>query len=933
MTSPTGLPTNAVYGFTRDMMFLKGKKPDYIICGWDRPEPTFRKDAYPDYKANRDAPPEDLINQLPLIQQVLDAMNIPLISIAGFEADDILATIAEHAKKRGIQVYLCTSDKDYRQLIDDNVTLYSLRKQQEYGRPELLADWGITPEQVVDLQTLVGDSTDNIPGADGIGVKTAGSLLQQFGTITNIYANLDKITGAKRKENLATFKERIPLVNKLVTLDRFAPVEFNLEAWRVKDINPSKAIPLFKTLGFRGMVSQLEKSSPEPFGLFNQQSNPSDTHSEKHIHPAIPTFTTAMTKVEVNNPLKLIGEGAWPYDYKLVDNEADFLTLVDLLAASKKFAFDTETTGLDPFTSKLVGISFSIERSKAFYVALRTPIGTTHLDESFVINKLKPIFSSTEILKVNQNIKFDLLMLYVNGLITLGIAGDSMIADYLLHSGERSHGLDDLAKRYLNHEMMPITDLIGLRGKGKVQKMMNEVDPYLATLYACEDSDAALQLANLLEEEIKKTIINGNKDTLYALYSKVEIPLVSVLARMQLQGIRIDSDFLKTFGIELGLELEKMEKEIHNIAGKPFQINSLVQLRKILYEDLQLPTLKKTGISKEASTDQETLEKLATLDHPGAILPRKILIYRQISKLKSTYVDALPELVQPSTGRIHASFNQTITATGRLSSSEPNLQNIPVRRDMGQQIRKAFLPKEGWKLISADYSQIELRLLAHFCSDENMIKAFEKEKDIHSQVASEIFSIPESMVSPDMRRTAKTVNFGIIYGISAHGLAQRLEIDRYDAARFIDAYFARYPKVLHYQDQLLTKCRETGYVSTILGRRRRIDGIRDRTTFQQRNQPEREAINMEIQGSAADLIKLAMIGVDQAFTRNNLQAKLLLQIHDELVIECPQEEVNSVAKILHQEMSENPRKLLVLKVPITVEVSWGDNWLDQKEIK
>ncbi|NDH06501.1 DNA polymerase I, partial [bacterium] len=377
----------------------------------------------------------------------------------------------------------------------------------------------------------------------------------------------------------------------------------------------------------------------------------------------------------------------------------------------------------------------------------------------------------------------------------------------------------------------------------------------------------------------------------------------------------------------------KVEKDIYQLAGKTFQIGSLPQLREVLYEDLNLPMIKKTGVSKEASTDQETLEKLAILDHPGAALPRKILEYRQLSKLKSTYVDAIPELVQPSTGRVHAAFNQTVTATGRLSSSNPNLQNIPVRKEMGQQIRKAFLPKEGWVLVSADYSQIELRLMAHFCGDENMIRAFEQEKDIHSQVAAEIFSIPETMVSPDMRRTAKTVNFGIIYGISPHGLAQRLEIDRHEASKFIDAYFARYPKVLKYQDQLLAKCRNTGYVTTILGRRRRIDGIRDRSTYQQRNQPEREAINMEIQGSAADLIKLAMIGVDQALADEKLEGRLLLQIHDELVIECPESEIGAVKTILKKEMSEKPGAILNLKVPITVEVSAGENWLAQEEVK
>ena len=934
MTSPTGVPTNAIYGFTRDLMFLRDKKPDYIVCGWDRPEPTFRNVAFPEYKAHRDEAPADLIMQLPMIQQVLDALNIPLISIAGFEADDILATVAEHAKSKGIKVYLVTSDKDCRQLIDENVTLYNIRKHLEYGRAELLADWGITPAQVVDLQTLVGDTADNVPGAVGIGIKTASSLLQEFGTIENIYANMDKISGVKRKENLAAFAERITLVRNLVTLDRNSPVEFDLEGWRLREIDAGKSISLFQTLGFRGILAQIEKSFPQEQGLFKQQSSaPSFIQETTHVHPEIPVFTNSRSKLSIDLPIQLSGRGDWEYDYTLINNEKDFEVLVSKLLECKRFAFDTETTGLDPFTSKIVGISFSLEKSKACYVAIRTPLGEPCLDESFVLEKLRPIFANKDILKVNQNIKFDLLVLLVNGTTTEGVAGDSMIADYLLHSGERSHGLDELVKRYLNHEMISITELIGVKGKNKVQKLMSEVNSEIVALYACEDSDAAFQLASFLEDEISKTVVDGSKDRLLELYKKIEMPLVSVLARMQFRGICIDAEFLKILGVEMALELERVEKEIHILAGKPFQISSLPQLRAVLYDDLQLPMLKKTGVSKEASTDQETLEKLAVLDHPGAVIPKKILEFRQLAKLKSTYVDAIPELIQPSTGRIHAAFNQTVTATGRLSSSTPNLQNIPVRREMGQQIRKAFLPKEGWTLVSADYSQIELRLLAHFCDDKNMIKAFEDEKDIHSQVASEIFAIPETMVSPDMRRTAKTVNFGIIYGISAHGLAQRLEIDRYDASRFIDAYFARYPNVLKYQDDLLSKCRNTGYVSTILGRRRRIDGIRDRSTFQQRNQPEREAINMEIQGSAADLIKLAMIGVDQALSENNLEAKLLLQIHDELVIECPKAEIDAVKKLLITEMSFKPRKMLNLKVPITIEVSAGPNWLAQEEIK
>lgn len=928
MTSPTGVPTNAVFGFTRDLMALRGKKPDYLICGWDLPEPTFRNHIFQEYKAHREAIPPDLLIQFPLIQQTLEALSIPVVACAGFEADDVLATIAELAKKKGMRVFICTSDKDYRQLIDNQVSLYSLRKQQEYGSQELQRDWGITPEQVVDLQTLVGDSADNIPGADGIGVKTAASLLGKYGTIEEIYKNLGNISGVKRKENLLAFQPQIPLVRKLVTLERNIPLVPDWENWKMREMQAQKGRDLFHSLGFRGFTSQMEKllGVNENLGLFAAAPSPETISTEKET--ALSEPVRPPTRLTIEFPLKLKGAEGWVHDYELVQSEEAFSHFFAQLEKTQAFAFDTETTGLDPFQSELAGIAFCWEEARAYYLSFKAPFGNSTLGES-ALNRLKPIFENSSIKKANQNIKFDYLILKNLGIKLRGISGDSMIADYLLHSGERSHGLSELAKKHLNHQMIEITELIGVKGKGKTQLRMDEVDPQLAALYACEDADGAWRLTVLLEKALGEALGDGDKGKLFTLYQRWEIPLIEVLAEMQWQGTRVDQTFLRRVGKEMELELMKVEGEIHHAAGKPFQITSLPQLRKVLYEELNLPALRKTGISKATSTDQETLEKLAALNHPGSYLAQKVLEYRQISKLKSTYVDSLPKMVHPKTERVHAFFNQTVAATGRLSSSNPNLQNIPIRREMGQQIRKAFIPREGWTLVCADYSQIELRLLAHFCLDQNLLNAFRENRDIHAQVASEIYSVPETLVTPEMRRNAKTVNFGIIYGISAHGLSQRLRISRKEAGEFIDSYLKNFPSVLAYQESVLDKCRKTGFVTTLLGRRRRIEGVRDRSTYQQRNQPEREAINMEIQGSAADLVKMAMVGTHQALVKNKCSGLLLMQIHDELVIESPKEETQLIAEILRTQMGAGPEKELGLRVPLVVDISSGGNWLEQ----
>ena len=924
MTSPSGLPTNALFGFARDLLFLRGLSPNYLVCAFDRAEPTFRSAIYADYKAHRAEVPNDLLLQLPHIQRLLEAMNVPIISVASFEADDVLATLAVAGAGRGLDVYLCTNDKDCRQLIDERVRLYSLRKRQVFGREELLADWGIKPEQVVDLQTLAGDSVDNVPGVPGIGIKTAAKLLQEFGTLTNILANIDRIPGAKRQENLRASTAIMERARQLVRLETHVPIELNWDAWRLRDMAVSRLRQLFQEWGFHSLSNQLgEPNAHEPVQgeLFPFGAN-------------APGDNRAASVGEQSSPLPN-GRGSdnWQADYHLVDTEDKFENFDRQLRKQKRIAFDLETTSLSPLQAEIVGLAFSWGGGEAWYLPLRGPQGSALLDAEATLARLRPILEDPNVAKINQNIKYDLLVLRGHGIHTRGVAGDPMVADYLLHAGERSHGLEELSRRYLNHQVIPITDLIGKKSRKTPQLSMDQVPTERVAVYSGEDADVAWRLCELLETQLDQPEAQA-RGSLRKLYKEVEIPLIEVLAELECNGIRLDIPLLRRFGAEMGQQLATIEQEIYELAGHPFNIGSLVQLRKVLFEELKLPIQGRTGVTGAASTDQETLEKLAALDHPGAALPRKILQHRRIAKLKSTYVDALPEMVNPKTRRVHTAFNQTVAATGRLSSSDPNLQNIPVRREEGQQIRQAFLPAEGWLLLTADYSQIELRLLAHFCGDAELRRAFAEERDIHSAVAAQIFGVTEGAVSVDQRRMAKTVNFGVIYGMSPNGLAQRLEMSRDEAAKFIDSYFARYPKVQEYQDRLLKDCRANGYVSTILGRRRQFDrdAIRAHSTYQQRNTAEREAINMEVQGSAADVIKLAMLNVYHRLQREERQARLLLQIHDELVFETPPQELHALAELVRQEMTKPVEKALGLQVPLRVDLGQGPNWLDVTEM-
>jgi DNA polymerase-1 len=914
MSSPSGLPTNALFGFTRDMLFLRGeKKPDYLVCAFDLPGKTFRDGIFPDYKAHRAPSPVDLDTQIPQIYRLLEAMHIPIVTKEGYEADDVIATIAVAAAKRELNVFVCTNDKDCRQLIDDRVQLFNLRKHTSMDRAALLEDWGVTPEQVVDLQALVGDSVDNVPGVPGIGLKTASTLLQQYQTVDSILANIDRIPGQKRQENLRAAVSTIPLSRRLVRLATDVPVDLNWEGWKVRNWDARTLLALFQEWGFRSFADQVRSQSST---LDLTPEEPPHVEREAQQGELFPFGANLSDSVERNGEVRRANAL-----YHLVDTPEKFGEFRERLCRQTLVAVDVETTDLDPLRSEIVGIAFSWRKDEAYYLPLRAPRGEPALDRDSTLAQLASVLADPKIQKVSQNIKFDLLALRAQRLPVANVAGDPMLADYLLHAGERSHSIDELALRYLNHRVIPITDLIGKNGKKQLS--LDQVSAARVAEYSGEDADLAWQLSSLLESKLSAAGLDG-------LYRDVELPLIEVLAELQYNGISIDVALLNQQSREMVQQLASIEKRIYELAGRSFNIASPRQLREVLFQELNLPAQKRTGITGEASTDQGTLERLAALGHE---LPKKIIEHRQIAKLRGTYVDALPSLINPNTGRIHASFNQTVAATGRLSSSDPNLQNIPVRTEQGRQIRQAFLPAKGWLLLTADYSQIELRLLAHFCGDEVLRKAFADDHDIHTLVAAQIFGVPEDEVTSDMRRNAKTVNFGVIYGMSAVGLAQRLGIPKPDAGSFIDAYFARYPKVQEYQTRLLQNCRRNRYVSTILGRRREISGIRANSTYHQRSQPEREAINMEIQGSAADLIKMAMLNIFRRFRREEFESRMLLQIHDELVFEVPPAEMEDVVEAVRHEMTTPLEESLRLEVPLKVDLASGPNWLDVEETK
>ena len=871
MTGPAGQPVGAVHGFIRDMVdLLEKKSPDYLLCAFDLPGDTFRDERYAEYKADRSEMPEDLQPQIPNIRRVLEAMGIPCLECPGYEADDVLATVARKAEHEGMQCYVVTSDKDCRQLITDRVKIYNIRKDSIFDASALMEVWGVRPDQVVDFQSLVGDKVDNVPGVPLIGPKIAAELLQKYDTLDRVLEHAEEVSGKKRRENLMNGRESAMLSRDLVRLVDDVPVAIDWNEGRVAEIDQSAVQSLCQEFGFRRLAERLA-------GL-TTQAEPATAQAE----------------------------------YRTVATLAELDELVQQLSQQSQISIDTETTSTRPRSAEIVGYSFAWQEGDACYIPVRAPEGDPQLDPATVRDALRPVLENPDIQKVGQNLKYDMVVLRSAGIALRGIAFDTMVADYLIVPGERNHSLDDLAARYLDHTTIKISELIGT---GKKQKRMDQVPVAEVTPYAAEDAEVPLRLAGILQGRLQD-------EGLTDLYRDLEMPLIEVLAEMEFNGIKVDVARLGELGQRFGERIASLEQEIHELAGGRFNIDSPKQLSKVLFEDLGLPKQRKTKTG--SSTDAEVLGELAKQHE----LPAKVIQYRQYAKLKSTYVDALTELLHPDTGRVHTSFKQDVAATGRLSSKDPNLQNIPVRTEDGREIRSAFLPGEdGWKLLAADYSQIELRVLAHFSGDQALRQAFAEDRDIHALVASEVHRVPLEEVTRDMRRSAKAVNFGVIYGQSPFGLAKSLDIDQEQAASFIDAYFGRYPGVDEFMVKTLAECRQKGYVSSILGRRRAVQGVRDPSSLgdsRQRTLPERIAINTVIQGSAADLIKKAMINVHDRMRREKLQARMLLQIHDELIFEVPSEEVDGLACLVREEMTTVQQ----LGVPLKVDVKVGDNWAD-----
>ena len=871
MTSPAGQPTNAVYGFTRDLhTLLRDHNSTYWLAAMDSSGDAVRNGWYPEYKTNRSEMPPDLRPQIPMIRQVLEAFGVPTVQHEGWEADDVMATVTKLAVAEGWDVILVSTDKDCRQLLGPHVRMLNLRKNSYFGVNELKADWGITPEQAVDFQSLVGDSVDNVPGVPLVGPKKASALLLEFGNLEGVLANADKAPGAKLKENLKVFADQARVCQKLVRLYDDLPLTVDWNQARTGQLQHDRLAELFTEFGFKRLADEIKALRP----------------AAEHPEP-VPAPQTR--------------------DWHIIDTPEEFGPFLEQFLQQKRFCLDTETTSVDAVRADIVGWAICWEIGSGYYVPVRGPAGQKTLEPDMVVAAFKPHLEDPTVEICNQNIKYDMLVLRRAGINIAKIGSDPMIFNYLLDAGARSHGQDELSKRYLGHEMIPITALIGT---GKNQKSMTEIDIPLVAEYAVEDAEIALQLCGKMEPILRHA-------ELWDLYWELERPLIPVLAEMEYRGIKVDADLLRTHSKSAGERLELIQAEIYALAGHEFNIDSPIQLREILFTELKLPVFKKTKTGP--STDAEVLEQLAVL-HP---LPNKLMEHRKLSKLKSTYLDALPEMINPETGRIHASFNQVVAATGRLSSSDPNLQNIPIRTEEGRRVRSAFIPGEpGWKLVSADYSQIELRMLAHFSHDKALQMAFEAGVDIHTAVAAEIYGFHVNLVSGEMRRVAKAVNFGVIYGQSPYGLSAAIGISQDEAGRFIDDYFAKYAGVAAFIEKLLEECRRTGYATTIKGRRRAIAGIRELSGRRQLTLPERTAVNTVIQGSAADLIKLAMINIHRRLQAENHPGRMLLQIHDELVFEVPEAEVLSLQELVREEMEQ----AMQLDVPLKVDVSVGDNW-------
>ena len=893
-----GFNTSAVLGFVNTLEdVLKKENPTHIGIAFDPPGPTFRHEAYKEYKAQREETPEVIRQSVPVIKDIIRAYRIPILEVMGYEADDVIGTLATEAGQRGIPTYMMTPDKDYGQLVSDNVFMYRPKygdKEFEVlGVKEIETKFNIqSPAQVIDMLGLMGDAADNIPGCPGVGEKTAQKLIAQFGSIDGLLSHTDQLKGSIRSK-VEENRKQIEFSRFLATIKTDVPIPLDMDALKRGMPDEVGLRKIFEELEFRTLIERVFKNEKKPITLKSTPQQPS-------LFDEIPTDEQGRTNEGPLESLKTL-----KVSYELVDKEEDVNQLIQKLKTLKIFSFDTETTGTDAINAELVGMSFSYDENQAFYV----PIPADQAQAQILVNKFKPILEQEGILKVGQNIKYDMMVLANYGVRMRGPLFDTMIAHYVLQP-ELRHNMDYLAEIYLHYQTIHIEELIGPRGKKQLN--MRDLSPTEVYQYACEDADVTLKLKNVLEKELVK----GEATKLY---EEIEMPLVPVLATMERNGVRIDTEVLKETSRLFTIRMKQIEEEVHAIAGTNFNVSSPKQVGEVLFDKLKIVEKAKKTKTGQYVTSEEVLESLRG---KHAII-NKILEYRGLKKLLGTYIDALPMLVNPKTRHIHTSFNQTVTATGRLSSSNPNLQNIPVRNEEGKEIRKAFIPDDGCLFFSADYSQIELRIMAHLSGDPHMIEAFQEGLDIHAATAAKIYKVDIANVTREQRAKAKTANFGIIYGISVFGLAERLNIDRKEAKALIDGYFESYPHVKAYMDKSIQVARERGYIETIFKRRRYLPDINSHNAVV-RGYAERNAINAPIQGSAADIIKVAMIRIQQRFEAEGLKAKMILQVHDELDFSVPMEEKEKVEQIVLQEM-EGAYKM---KVPLVADAGWGKNWLE-----
>ncbi len=898
LTAPSGEPTKATFVFTQMLMnIVEQRKPDYLAVVIDHGDETvFRKELYPDYKANREPPPPEFAPQETRILQIIREMGLPLYEVPGYEADDLIATMVERLQN-DFDMFLVSKDKDLRQLLTDHVRMYDPVTQETVTPEHLRATRGYGPEQSVDIQTLIGDATDNVPGIPGVGEKTAAQLLNEFGSIDAIYASLDKLKSKKKLcENLLAYRDKLPLSRTLVTLKRDVPFEFSAEACKFSAIDP-RVKPTLEMLGFRSLSARLSA----PLASSRSSTEESLFGSSESSTPQATTHTTPHKEPETSVGLP----------YRCIDTIEALDAFVEELSKQSRFAFDTETTSEKPTQADLVGLSFSWEAKTGAYIPVRGPMGAKVLDEALVLSKLRPILEDPRVGKVGHNIKYDLLVMRRAGVVVRGVVSDTMLAAFLLDASRNSYGIDPLSLQLLNFKKIATVDLIG---SGKNQSTMDQVDVASVAHYASEDVDITWRLDELFQPQLSAI------PDIRKLFDELEVPLIEVLTDMEHAGIRVDPAILKQQSNVLGERITKLFDDLMREAGTTFNPDSPKQLADLLFNKLKLPPGKKTKTGY--STDVEVLEKLA-IDYA---VPKLILEYRSLQKLKNTYLDNLVHDIHPRDGRIHTSFNITGAATGRLSSSNPNLQNIPIRTDEGRRIRLAFVAEPGHQLLSADYAQIELRVLAHFTQEPALLRSFASDEDVHKTVAAEVFGVPLDAVTKDQRNQAKIVNFGIIYGVTPAGLARRIDgMSIGAAADLIKRYNQRFPGIEKFMRDCVEHARSKGYVETLLGRRRPLPDIHS-AVINIRNMNERMAINSVVQGSAADLIKRAMLNLARRIEREKLAARLLLQVHDELVLESPVSAASAVAKVVEEEMTG----AMTLRVPLKVEVGIGSNWGEGK---